>query len=90
MAADATHAYIQARAQGKDVAILCDTWEIADAINQLLWACRRPMSSRSVAVRRLPTAAGAANSSTVTSGGSTWATKNIPSMDMSPRSERRC
>jgi conjugative relaxase-like TrwC/TraI family protein len=36
MAQDATHAYIQARAQGKDVAILCDTWEIADAINQRL------------------------------------------------------
>jgi hypothetical protein len=36
MAADATHAYIKARAEGKDVAILCDTWEIADAINQHL------------------------------------------------------
>jgi len=36
MAADATSAYIQARAQGKDVAILCDRWEIADAINQRL------------------------------------------------------
>jgi conjugative relaxase-like TrwC/TraI family protein len=36
MAADATHAYITARAEGKDVAILCDTWEIADAINQRL------------------------------------------------------
>jgi conjugative relaxase-like TrwC/TraI family protein len=36
MAADATNAYIKARAEGKDVAILCDTWEIADAINQRL------------------------------------------------------
>ena len=36
MAADATHAYITAHAEGKDVAILCDTWEIADAINQRL------------------------------------------------------
>ncbi len=36
MAADATNAYIQARAEGKDAAILCDTWEIADAINQRL------------------------------------------------------
>jgi ATP-dependent exoDNAse (exonuclease V) alpha subunit len=36
MAADATTAYIKARAEGKDVAILCDTWEIADAINQRL------------------------------------------------------
>ena len=36
MAADATTAYIAARAEGKDAAILCDTWEIADAINQRL------------------------------------------------------
>jgi conjugative relaxase-like TrwC/TraI family protein len=36
MATDATNAYIKARAEGKDVAILCDTWEIADAINQRL------------------------------------------------------
>jgi hypothetical protein len=36
MAADATHAYVTARAEGKDVAILCDTWDIADAINQRL------------------------------------------------------
>jgi ATP-dependent exoDNAse (exonuclease V) alpha subunit len=33
MAADATNAYINARSEGKDVAILCDTWEVADAIN---------------------------------------------------------
>ncbi len=36
MAADATTAYIAGRAEGKDVAILCDTWDIADAINQRL------------------------------------------------------
>ena len=36
MAADATTAYITARAEDKDAAILCDTWEIADAINQRL------------------------------------------------------
>jgi conjugative relaxase-like TrwC/TraI family protein len=36
MAADATTAYITARAEGKDATILCDTWEIADAINQRL------------------------------------------------------
>ena len=36
MAADATAAYIKARAEGKDAAILCDTWEVADAINQRL------------------------------------------------------
>jgi conjugative relaxase-like TrwC/TraI family protein len=36
MATDATNAYIKARAERKDVAILCDTWEIADAINQRL------------------------------------------------------
>jgi conjugative relaxase-like TrwC/TraI family protein len=36
MAADATTAYLTARTEGKDVAILCDKWEIADAINQRL------------------------------------------------------
>jgi len=36
MAADANTAYVAARAEGKDAAILCDTWEIADAINQRL------------------------------------------------------
>jgi hypothetical protein len=36
MAADATNAYVTARAAGKDIAILCDTWDIADAINQRL------------------------------------------------------
>jgi len=36
MAAEATTAYLTARAEGKDVAILCDSWEIADAINQRL------------------------------------------------------
>jgi AAA domain/TrwC relaxase len=36
IAADATNAYIAARSEGKDVAILCDRWDIADAINQRL------------------------------------------------------
>jgi conjugative relaxase-like TrwC/TraI family protein len=36
MAADATTAYVAARAAGKDAAILCDMWEMADAINQRL------------------------------------------------------
>ena len=36
MAADATSAYISARAQCNDAAVLCDTWEIADAINARL------------------------------------------------------
>ncbi|WP_375488870.1 MobF family relaxase [uncultured Mycobacterium sp.] len=36
MAHDAMHAYIKARAEGKDVAIVCDKWEIADAINRRL------------------------------------------------------
>jgi conjugative relaxase-like TrwC/TraI family protein len=36
MAADATTGYITARADGKDAAILCDRWEITDAINQKL------------------------------------------------------
>jgi hypothetical protein len=33
MADDATQAYIAARTEGKDAAIICDRWEIADAIN---------------------------------------------------------
>ena len=36
MAADAITAYRTARCEGKDAAILCDTWDIADAINQRL------------------------------------------------------
>ena len=36
MAADATTAYIAARGEGKDAAILCDSCDIADAINQRL------------------------------------------------------
>jgi len=36
MADDAMQAYVAARAGGKDVAIICDKWEIADAINRRL------------------------------------------------------
>jgi conjugative relaxase-like TrwC/TraI family protein len=36
MAADAMAAYIEARASGKDAAIVCDKWDIADAINRRL------------------------------------------------------
>ncbi len=36
MAADARDAYRTAHADGADVAILCDTWEMADAINRQL------------------------------------------------------
>lgn len=36
MAADAMAAYLDARAAGKDVAIIADKWEIADAINRRL------------------------------------------------------
>lgn len=36
MAHDAAAAYVHARAEGKDAAIICDRWEIADAINQKL------------------------------------------------------
>lgn len=36
MAEDATAAYLHARAEGKDAAIICDRWEIADAINRKL------------------------------------------------------
>ena len=59
MAAEATTAYLTARAEGKDVAILCDSWEIADAINQRLHdhftartlrVCRWPAISASAPV----------------------------------------
>ncbi len=36
MADDATAAYMKARAEGKDAAIICDRWEMADAINRKL------------------------------------------------------
>ena len=52
MAADATTAYIKARAEGKDAAILCDTWDIADAINQRLHDHFTNPSTPSVAVAR--------------------------------------
>jgi ATP-dependent exoDNAse (exonuclease V) alpha subunit len=51
MAADAT-AYITARAEGKDVAIICDTWDIADAINQRLHDHFTAKDAPSVAVAR--------------------------------------
>ncbi|OBB94879.1 AAA family ATPase [Mycolicibacterium peregrinum] len=34
MAEDATNAYVEARRTGKDAAIICDRWEIANAINR--------------------------------------------------------
>jgi len=36
MAADALHAYLADRANGKDVLLVCDTWEMADALNRRL------------------------------------------------------
>ena len=36
MAEDATTGYISARSEGKDAAIICDRWEITDAINEKL------------------------------------------------------
>lgn len=52
MAADATTAYIEARVEDKDVAILCDTWEIADAINQRLHGYYTNPTAPSVQVAR--------------------------------------
>ncbi|WP_325425697.1 ATP-dependent DNA helicase [Mycobacterium sp.] len=52
MAADATTAYIKARDEGKDAAILCDTWEVADAINQRLHDRFTDPDAPSVAVAR--------------------------------------
>jgi ATP-dependent exoDNAse (exonuclease V) alpha subunit len=52
MAADATTAYLTARAEGKDAAIICDTWDIADAINQRLHHHFTAADAPSVAVAR--------------------------------------
>jgi len=52
MAQDATEAYIEARAAGKDAAIICDTWEIADAINLRLHDVYTPDGAPSVCVAR--------------------------------------
>ncbi len=34
MAADALHAYLKERAAGRDTILICDTWEVADALNR--------------------------------------------------------
>jgi len=52
MAADATDAYIAARADGKDAAIICDRWETADAINRRLHATYTDANSPRVRVAR--------------------------------------
>ena len=52
MAADAMQAYITARTEGKDVAIICDKWEIADAINRRLHDTYTAADTPSVRVAR--------------------------------------
>lgn len=52
MAQDATDAYIAARAGGKDAAIICDRWEIADAINRKLHTHYTKAGDPSLAVAR--------------------------------------
>jgi conjugative relaxase-like TrwC/TraI family protein len=52
MADDATNAYIAARAAGKDAAIICDRWEIADAINRKLHGHYTQANAPSVPVAR--------------------------------------
>lgn len=52
MADDATNAYISARAQGHDAAIICDKWEIADAINRRLHSTYTDAASPAVRVAR--------------------------------------
>ena len=52
MADDATNAYIKARADGQDAAIICDKWEIADAINRGCTASTPTRASPSVRVAR--------------------------------------
>ena len=52
MAEDATNAYIKARAEGQDAAIICDKWEIADAINRKLHGVYTQADSPSVLAAR--------------------------------------
>jgi hypothetical protein len=52
MAEAATNAYIAARDGGKDAAIVCDTWEIADAINRRLHGTYTDASVPGVRVAR--------------------------------------
>jgi conjugative relaxase-like TrwC/TraI family protein len=52
MANDATKGYIAARAEGKDAAIICDKWEIADAINTRLHGTYTDETSPAVRVAR--------------------------------------
>jgi len=52
MAHDATEAYVSARADGKDAAIICDKWEIADAINRRLHGTYTDESTPAVRVAR--------------------------------------
>jgi conjugative relaxase-like TrwC/TraI family protein len=52
MAKDATNAYMAARANGDDAAILCDRWEIADAINGRLHGVYTDQSAPAVRVAR--------------------------------------
>jgi conjugative relaxase-like TrwC/TraI family protein len=52
MADDATNAYIKARAEGKEIAIICDKWELADAVNRRLHDRFTAADAPSVAVAR--------------------------------------
>ena len=52
MAADAMAAYVDARAGGKDAAIVCDKWDIADAINRRLHDTYTAADAASVRVAR--------------------------------------
>jgi conjugative relaxase-like TrwC/TraI family protein len=52
MADDATKAYVAARARGEDAAIICDKWEIADAINRRLHATYTDVAAPAVRVAR--------------------------------------
>jgi hypothetical protein len=52
MAEDATNSYIAARAEGKDAAIICDRWEIADAINRKLHGHYTQADAPSIAAAR--------------------------------------
>jgi len=90
MAKDATDAYIAARAGGKDAAIICDRWEIADAINRKLHThytkASRPESvqvARDTSTQNTPTVR-AARDQDVRVGDIIISRRNDPTIEVKP------
>jgi conjugative relaxase-like TrwC/TraI family protein len=81
MAKDATTAYMTARATGSDAAILCDRWEIADAINRRLHDTYTDATSPGVRVAR---------DHDVRAGDIIISRKNDATLTVEPGNQHRC